>query len=66
MPMVLPARSSIDWMSAVAMIWSLPVELSFTSTITWSEPAPTEAMVSFSVCVLPSSCPPANVLIESR
>ena len=34
------------------MIWSLPVELSLTRTIFWSEPAATEASVSFRVWLL--------------
>ena len=48
------------------MIWSLPVELSLTSTIDCFEPPDTDEMVSLRVWLLPSRLPVARAVSESR
>ena len=63
---VLPLRSATLLTEPSQMILSLPVELSFTTTMTCSEPPATLAMVSFRVWVTPSSWPLAMASIDAR
>ena len=49
-------------MPSLAMIWSLPVELSLTSTIVCLAPPLTEAMVSLRVWLLASMLPVDSAL----
>jgi hypothetical protein len=61
----LPLRSAIELIPGRAMISSLPVELSLTSTTVCFAPPLTEESVSFSVWLFASRLPVLSAVSES-
>jgi hypothetical protein len=59
---VLPFRSATLVMPSRTMIWSLPVELSLTSTMVCWAPPLTEASVSLRVWLFASTLPVASAV----